>query len=52
MQIVRAVACVALVLAILIAGRIAWEVVQFSSPPYACQVLGGSWSLFNGWSCL
>lgn len=52
MHIVRIVLYVVLGAAILFGARIAWEVWQFSSPPYACQVLGGSYSLLNGWSCL
>ena len=52
MTVIRTAAYLVLAAAIIVAARVAWEVLQFTSPPYACQVLGGSWSLFNGWSCL
>lgn len=42
-------------LAILAALFIAWHVVPAlaakDSPPIACQLSGGQWSLWSGWSC-
>lgn len=48
---VKAIVCVVLVLVILVLCRVTWEAWQFTQPPYACQVIGGSWSLLDGWSC-
>lgn len=42
-------------LAILAALFAAWHVIPAlaakDSPPLACQLAGGTWSLWSGWSC-
>jgi hypothetical protein len=43
---------VLIVLAVLLAGvRVADNIQSKGSPPAACQLFGGHWSLWAGWSC-
>jgi len=43
---------VLIVLAVLLAGvRVADNIQSKGSPPAACQLFGGHWSLWGGWSC-
>lgn len=46
-------AAFALALALLVYGqlRIYGNVIARESPPAACQLLGGTWGIWDGWRC-
>jgi hypothetical protein len=46
---------VLLVVAVVVVLEVVWHVVPAlaakDSPPAACQLLGGQWSVWTGWTC-
>jgi hypothetical protein len=51
----KVVAAVLLIVAALLVLTVAWHVVPAfvakDSPPAACSLTGGTWNLWNGWTC-
>lgn len=52
---VRVLKIVVIGIVVVLLALFAWARVQNlearDNPPVACQLLGGSWSLWSGWSC-
>lgn len=42
---------VLIVLAVLLGVRVIGNEMSRSNPPASCQILGGSWSIWDGWHC-
>lgn len=41
----------AAVLTLIIGARVLTNIEARPYPPLTCQLLGGSWDLWNGWTC-
>lgn len=45
------VAVMVAIFALYIAAHVVPAVMVRDSPPLACQIAGGQWSIWNGWAC-